>query len=32
MVAEKSIVEFDDGSISKEVKKIWTNVETSLRG
>lgn len=32
MVAEKSIVEFDDGSISTEIKKTWTNVEISLRG
>ena len=32
MVAEKSIVEFDDGAISIEAKKIWENVERSLRG
>lgn len=30
MVAGKSIVEFDDGYISQEVKKIWTNLEASL--
>ncbi|MBW1679173.1 MAG: (4Fe-4S)-binding protein, partial [Deltaproteobacteria bacterium] len=32
MVAGKSIVEFDDGSISSKVKEVWKNVETSLRG
>jgi len=32
MVAGKSIVEFDDGSISSKIKKLWENVETSLRG
>jgi MinD superfamily P-loop ATPase len=32
MVAEKSIVEFDDGVVAVEVKKVWENVERSLRG
>ena len=32
MVAGKTVVEFDDGSISTEIKKTWTNVEISLRG
>lgn len=30
MVAEKSIVEFDDGSIASEFKKIWGKVEETL--
>jgi MinD superfamily P-loop ATPase len=31
MVAGKSIVEFDNGSVSSEVKKIWEKIEISLR-
>ncbi|MFH0811644.1 MAG: ATP-binding protein, partial [Pseudomonadota bacterium] len=32
MVAGKTVVEFNDGLISTEIKTIWNNVETSLRG
>lgn len=32
MVAGKTVVEFDDGAISTEMRTIWSNVETSLRG
>ena len=32
MVAGKTIVEFADGLISREIRTIWNNVETSLKG
>jgi MinD superfamily P-loop ATPase len=32
MVAGKSIVEFDNGSISTKIKEMWEKVETKLRG
>jgi len=32
MVAGKSVVEFDNGSVSANIKEIWEKVETKLRG